>query len=73
VRRKVMIQKTVFMRNYSRCIRKFCQEILTQNWGEDIFKPTAGKESLHSNNNGVRTVNFATSKNLVLKDMMLQH
>ena len=33
---------------------------------EDIFKPTIGKESLHkiSNDNGVRLVNFATSKNL---------
>jgi hypothetical protein len=31
---------------------------------EDIFKPTVGNESLHkiSNNNGVRVVNFATSK-----------
>jgi hypothetical protein len=31
---------------------------------EDIFKPTFGKESLHeiSNDNGVRAVNFATSK-----------
>jgi hypothetical protein len=33
---------------------------------EDIFKPTIGKYSLHkiSNDNGVRLVNFATSKNL---------
>jgi hypothetical protein len=33
---------------------------------EDIFKPTIGNESLHeiSNDNGVRVVNFATSKNL---------
>ena len=32
---------------------------------ENIFKPTIGKESLHqdSNDNGVRLVNFATSKN----------
>jgi hypothetical protein len=32
--------------------------------GEDIFKPTIGNESFHeiSNNNGVRVVNFATSK-----------
>jgi hypothetical protein len=32
---------------------------------EDIFKPTNGNESLHeiSNYNGVRLVNFATSKN----------
>jgi len=33
---------------------------------EDIFKPIIGNESLHegSNDNGVRVVNFATSKNL---------
>jgi hypothetical protein len=33
---------------------------------EDIFKPTIVNESLHeiSNDNGVRVVNFATSKNL---------
>jgi len=31
---------------------------------EDIFKPTVGSESLHqdSDDNGVRIVNFATSK-----------
>jgi hypothetical protein len=31
---------------------------------EDIFKPTIGSESLYqiSNDNGVRVVNFATSK-----------
>jgi hypothetical protein len=36
---------------------------------EDIFKPTIGNESSHeiSNDNGVRVVNFATSKNLVVK------
>jgi hypothetical protein len=33
---------------------------------EDIFKPTTGNENLHeiSNDNEVRVVNFATSKNL---------
>jgi hypothetical protein len=33
---------------------------------ENIFKPTIGNESLHeiSNDNGVRLVNFTTSKNL---------
>jgi hypothetical protein len=32
---------------------------------EKMFKPTIGNESLHeiSNDNGVRIVNFATSKN----------
>jgi exonuclease III len=36
---------------------------------EDIFKPAIGNKSLHeiSNDNGVRVVNFATSKNLTVK------
>ena len=39
---------------------------------ENIFK---GQESLHqdSNDNGVRLVNFATSKNLVVKSTMFPH
>jgi len=42
---------------------------------ENIFKPTIGNESLHqdSNDNGVRIVNFATSKNLVFKITMFPH
>jgi len=42
---------------------------------ENIFKPTIGHESLHqdSNYNGVRLVNFATSKNLVVKSTMSPH
>jgi hypothetical protein len=42
---------------------------------EDIFKPAIWNESLHqdSNDNGVRTVNFATSKYLVLKGTMFHH
>ena len=42
---------------------------------ENIFKPTIGNESLHqdSNDNGVRILNFATSKNLVVKSMMFPH
>jgi hypothetical protein len=36
---------------------------------EDILKPTIRNKSLHeiSNDNGVRVVNFATSKNLIVK------
>jgi hypothetical protein len=36
---------------------------------KDIFKPTIGNESLHeiSKDNGARVVNFATSKNLIVK------
>jgi hypothetical protein len=42
---------------------------------EDIFKPTIGNEGLHktSNDNGVRVTNFATSKNLVVKNTMFPH
>jgi exonuclease III len=42
---------------------------------ENIFKPTKGNESLHeiSNDNGVGVVNFATSKNLVVKCTMFPH
>jgi hypothetical protein len=42
---------------------------------EDIFKLTIGNESLHeiSNDNGVRVVNFATSKNLTVKSTMFPH
>jgi len=42
---------------------------------ENIFKPTIGQEILHqdNNDNGVRLVNFATSQNLVVKDMIFPH
>jgi hypothetical protein len=42
---------------------------------EDIFKLTIGNESQHeiSNDNGVRSVNFATSKNLRVKSTMFPH
>jgi exonuclease III len=44
-------------------------------WREDIFKPIIGNESLHeaSNDNGVREVNFATSKNLTVKSKTFPH
>ena len=42
---------------------------------ENIFNLTIGNESLHqnSNDNGVRIVNFATSKNLIVKSTMFPH
>jgi len=41
---------------------------------ENIFKPTTGNDSLQqgSNDNDVRIVNFATSKNLVKSTMLPQ-
>ena len=46
-----------------------------QKWEKEYFKPTMGKESLHqdSNDNGVRMVNFVTSKNLVVNSTMFPH
>jgi hypothetical protein len=42
---------------------------------ENILKPTIGNESLHedSNDNGVRLVNFATSKNIVVISTKFPH
>jgi hypothetical protein len=42
---------------------------------EDIFKQTIGNESFHkiSNDNGVRVVNFAISKNFTVKSTMFPH
>jgi len=42
---------------------------------QNIFKPTIRDESLHQDisDNGVRIVNFATSKNLVVKSTMFPH
>jgi len=42
---------------------------------ENIFKPTVGNDSLHqdSNDNGIRLVNLATSKNLLVKNMTFLH
>jgi hypothetical protein len=41
---------------------------------EDIFKLIIGNESLHKDsNNGVRIVNLATSKNIVVKSTKFPH
>jgi hypothetical protein len=60
--------------------RKYPMKILLGDFNakvgsEVIFKPTIGNESFHeiSNDNGVGIVNFATSKNLIVKSMMFPH
>ena len=42
---------------------------------ENVLKPSFGNERLHkdSNDNGVRKVNFATSKNLFIKSTVFPH
>jgi hypothetical protein len=77
VRRKVMIQKTVFYDDLGQIFGHFSKhhvKIISGDFNakdgkEDIFNPTIGKESLHqnSNDNGVRIVNIATSNNLALR------
>jgi hypothetical protein len=59
---------------------KYHMKILVGHFNEkvgrdDIFKQTIGNESLHeiSKNNGVRLVNFSTSKNLRVKSTMFPH
>ena len=60
-----------FPRYHMKILLDFNAKVRRQN----IFKPTIGNESLHqdSNDNGVRIVNFGTSKNLVFKNTMLPH
>ena len=42
---------------------------------ENILQPTIGNKSVHpeSNDNGIRLVNFATSKNLIVKSTQFPH
>ena len=42
---------------------------------ENIFQPTIGTESVHpeSKDSGIRLVNFATSKNLIVKSTKFSH
>jgi hypothetical protein len=50
-------------------------DLSTKEGRKDIFKPTVWNGSLHenSNDNGIRTVNCVTSKNLVVKNIMFLH
>ena len=42
---------------------------------EEMFRPTIGKESLHeaSNDNGIRVINFAAAKDLIIKTTCFKH
>jgi hypothetical protein len=61
-------------------IRKYRMKILLGDFNEklgreDIFKPTIENESLHqdSTDNGVRIINVAASKTLVVKSTIFPH
>jgi hypothetical protein len=64
------------MRNYKRFLIILLLGDFNEKVGrEETFKPPLGNESLHqdSNDNGVRVVHFATSKNLVAMSIMFPH
>jgi len=66
----------VFFYNFPKYQLKILLEDFNAEVGrENIFKPTIGNESLHqdSKDNGVRIVNFATLKNLVVQSTMYPH
>jgi len=59
---------------------KYHVDILLSDFNEstgtrDIFKPTNQNDNLHeiSNDNGVRVINFAISRNLTVKNSKLLH
>jgi hypothetical protein len=75
--------KDSFYEELGRVFNEFLGYNMKIFWGDfntkvgrgDIFKPIIGSESSHeiSNDNGVRVVNFATSKNLVVKSIVFPH
>jgi hypothetical protein len=72
---KIVDSKTVFISNLSSFFNHFPKyKILLGDFtvivgGENIFKHTIGNKNLYqeSNNNGIITANFATSKNIVFR------
>jgi hypothetical protein len=60
---------------FSKCHVKMLLDFNAKVGREDIFKPNIGIEGLQeiSNDNGVRVVNFSTSKNLIVKSTMFPH
>ena len=83
LRRKVMKSTNSFYKEFEQVSDHFPMyhmKILLRDFNaklgrEDIFKLTIGNESLHqvSKDNVFRTVNCATSKNLVVQSMMFLH
>jgi hypothetical protein len=59
----------ILLHNSLNSIRIFLEYFSVKVGIEDIFNPTTGNESLYEiiNDNGVRVVNFATSKNVTVK------
>lgn len=56
------------------CIQIMVGDLNAQVGCEEVFQRTAGKESLHlvSNNNGIRLISFAASKDLIISSTQFQ-
>jgi hypothetical protein len=61
--------------NYFNYLMKILLDFKAKVGKEDIFKPKIWNVSLHelSNDNGVRIVNFATSKSLIVRRTIFPH
>jgi hypothetical protein len=77
---KTYDMKDSFCKELERVFDKYHVKILLGDFDakigkDDIFKSTFGNESLHqiNNDNAVKLVNFATSKDLTVKRMMFPH
>jgi hypothetical protein len=65
----------IFDKNTKYHIKILLQDFNAKVGREDIFKLAIGNESFHkiSSDNGFRVVNFAISKNLIVKSKMFSH
>ena len=80
---RTMILKIAFMKKIERLFDQlpmYHKKILLGDFNakvgrENIFQPTIGTESVdpESNDNGIRLVNLATSKNLIVKSTKFLH
>jgi hypothetical protein len=80
---KIDDRKYSFYKELERVVNKFPKyhmkilitDINTKVGREDTFKPITGDESLHEigTDNGVGIINFATSKNLTVKNTTFSH
>jgi hypothetical protein len=84
LRIKMMTQRSAFQKKKNRTgiwsvpqapHENFARRFQCKGTERGIFKPVTGNESLHeaSNDNGVRVVNFATLKNLIVKSTFPHH
>jgi hypothetical protein len=65
----------IFNRFFKYHMKMLLEDFIVKVGREDVFTPTIGNERLHeiNNDNGIRVVNFAVSKNLIVKCTLFPH